>query len=109
MKTATHVIPDPPARHGIEERSTPGRLNAMRAILKSEGQAGEVAIDNLIDAHHILLGAILRQQLVDLEDGTKLSNRVAVGTLDAHDRQQLRWALEQIPSVADLLGTPLFG
>ena len=96
-------------RHGIADRSTPGRLEAVRAILEEQEQPGVAAINNLIDAHRILLGAILRQQLVDLEDGTALSNRVAAGALDSHDRQQLRWALEQIPSVADLLGTPLFG
>ncbi len=92
-------------RHGIAARSTAARFEAARPCLETGG----AVIDNLTEAHRILLNLILRQQLIDIEAGTKLSNRVAPKTLAAHDRQQLRWALEQIPSVADLLGTPLFG
>ena len=92
-------------RYGIAARSTAGRFEAAREHLKNSG----AAIDNLMEAHGILLDAILHQQLIDMETGTALSNRVAPDTLTAHDRQQLRWALEQIPSVADLLGTPLLG
>jgi signal-transduction protein with cAMP-binding, CBS, and nucleotidyltransferase domain len=61
--------------HGLEARSTPERLEGARG----KNDVPEVIIDNLIEAHRILLGAILHQQLVDIELGIALSNRVAPG------------------------------
>ncbi|HUV33037.1 MAG TPA: DUF294 nucleotidyltransferase-like domain-containing protein [Devosiaceae bacterium] len=90
-------------RHNIAVRSTPERLEAVR-------EAGIVPADtvnNLIEAHAILLGLILRQQLRDIDGGLALSNKVAPDELSSAERRQLGWALDQIPSVADLLGVPL--
>ena len=92
-------------RHGINERSTPARL---REAL-NKGVASERTIDNLIDAHGILLDQILRQQLRDIAAGVALSNSVAPSELDGSEQQQLKWALEQVPSVIDVLGTPVLG
>lgn len=92
-------------RHGIAARSTADRFEAARGHMAESG----TVIDNLLEAHRILLDTILRQQIRDIETGTPLSNNVAPDALTAHDRDQLKWALEQIPSVTDLLGTPLFG
>lgn len=92
-------------RHGLPDRSTRRRLEAAR----DAGHADADVVDNLLEAHEILLEAILRQQLRDLDAGEKLSNRVAPSQMTAHDRDQLRWALHQAPSVRDLLGAPLFG
>jgi signal-transduction protein with cAMP-binding, CBS, and nucleotidyltransferase domain len=61
----------------------------------------------LIDAHRLLFGMILDQQLRDIERGLKLSNKVAVNELTAYEREQLRWSLEQVRSVGNLLGDPL--
>ncbi len=47
---------------------------------------GAHLIDGLIDAHKILLGAILRQQLRDIEAGPDLSNKVELAALDAHEK-----------------------
>ena len=92
-------------RYRIAARSTPDRFDAARELVESGGSA----VDNLIEAHRILLDTILRQQLRDLEAGIALSNSVALGDLTAHQRQDVKWALAQVPSVADVLGTPLSG
>ncbi|MDE2791193.1 MAG: DUF294 nucleotidyltransferase-like domain-containing protein [Paracoccaceae bacterium] len=87
---------------GIRSRSTAERLRAF-------GECGVVPgplINDLVAAHGILLGAILRQQLSDLQVGLPLSNSVAVNELEGHDRQQLIWALERVPSVIDVMRVP---
>ena len=89
--------------NGVAERSTPGRLKAARAL----GIAPPETIDNLVEAHRILLGLILQQQLADIGRGLALGNKVAVGELGALERKELRWALDRIASVGDLLGAPL--
>jgi len=91
--------------HGVTARSTPERLEALRALdVVDVSLAGK-----LIEAHKFLLGAILGQQLRDLHAGVAVSNRVAPSEMDAHDRQQLVWALGQVDNVRTLLGTPGFG
>ena len=92
-------------RLGVSARSTADRFEAAREHMADRG----AVLDNLLEAHQILLGTILRQQLSDMETGVPLSNSVAPDALTAHDRDRLKWALEQIPSVTNLLGTPLFG
>lgn len=92
-------------QHGIRERSTPARLRKAG----EKGVASERLIDNLIDAHGILLNQILRQQLRDIGAGVALSNSVAPNDLDGSELQQLKWALEQVPGIVDVLGTPVFG
>lgn len=88
--------------HGISERATPARLAAAR----DRDVPGAHVIDSLIDAHKILLNAILRQQLRDIETGIDLSNTVELAALDAHEKQELKWALEQSPSISSLLDVP---
>ena len=90
-------------RHGIDARATFDRLTLAKADLPDNAHT----IDALLDAHRILIGAVLRQQLRDLERGLRLSNAVRPSELGKHEAQQLRWALEQIPEVQNLLGTPL--
>ena len=89
-------------RHGIGSRSTAERLRAVRGHGVSED-----VVDLLVEAHGVLLDAILRQQLVDLRNGVTLSNAVAPETMDAPGRQRLKWALEQVPRAAGLLGVPV--
>ena len=66
-------------------------------------------LENLTEAHHIILATILEQQLLDLEAGIPLSNRVAPNALSSSLRDQLSWALDQVPNVSNLLGDPLAG
>jgi DNA polymerase-3 subunit epsilon/CBS domain-containing protein len=90
-------------KHRIRARSTPARFDTLSA------QVGKMqtTLENLGEAHRIILHAILDQQLLDLEAGIPLSNRVAPGSLSSASRDQLRWALEQVPNVSNLLGDPL--
>ncbi len=90
---------------GIGARSTPKRLLAA----KEHELASERTIDNLVEAHSFLLRLILAQQLRDLEAGVPLSNKVAPGDLSDSDRQEMKWSLEQVPRIQDLLGTPAVG
>ena len=89
-------------RHQVAERSTPGRLRAV----KDRAPGPEQLVENLIEAHRIILTGILKQQLYDLENGIALSNNVAPDKMTPTARINLRWALEQVPSVTDLLGVP---
>ena len=89
-------------RHVVADRSTPGRLRAVESLI----EAPETLIDNLDEAHHIILDCILKQQLFDLDNGIALSNRVAPAEMSPVLRSNLKWALEQVPSVADLVGVP---
>ena len=89
-------------RHGVRELSTPARLEAARAA----GIEAAHVVNDLIEAHRILLSAILRQQLRDIEAGLKLGNSVTPAEMSGHDNQQVRWAIEQVPKVRDLLGIP---
>jgi len=90
-------------KHRIRVRSTPERFAALSA------QVGKMqtTLKNLGEAHRIIFNAILEQQLLDLEAGIPLSNRVAPGSLDSASRDQLDWALKQVPNVSNLLGDPL--
>ena len=88
---------------GILERSTSGRLEAVW----NEADVPSRAVENLLEAHKILLGIILRQQLVDIERGTPPSARVDPKDMLSIDHDRLKWALEQVKSVGDLLGDPV--
>jgi CBS domain-containing protein len=90
-------------QHGVKARSTPERL----AAVSGKGDADPALVDRLTEAHRILLGAILEQQLHDLEVGIKPSNKVAPGDVSAAERDRLRWALEQVGLVPNVLGDPL--
>jgi DNA polymerase-3 subunit epsilon/CBS domain-containing protein len=91
-------------RHGFMVRSTPGRLAAARDL----GVEGMHIADDLIEAHRVILDLILRQQLRDIEAGLKLGNKVDPKQLDSFNLQQMRWAIDQVPKVRDVLGLPTF-
>ncbi|MGO1119917.1 DUF294 nucleotidyltransferase-like domain-containing protein [Rhodovibrionaceae bacterium A322] len=86
---------------GLRVRSTPERLEGLR----DKNLVDPSLIDNLLQAHKIMLGAILQQQLRDLEAGLTQSNKVAPGEMDAHARQDLTWALHRVGDAHSLLGT----
>jgi CBS domain-containing protein len=67
----------------------------------------QTTLENLTEAHRIIFNAILQQQLLDLEAGIPMSNRVAPASLSPSLRDQLKWALEQVPNASNLLGDPL--
>jgi DNA polymerase-3 subunit epsilon/CBS domain-containing protein len=90
-------------KHGIRAQSTPDRFNELRPRMGKMKKT----LKNLNEAHRIIFNSILEQQLLDLEAGIPLSNRVAPASLDPATREQLSWALEQVPNVSNLLGDPL--
>jgi len=90
-------------KHGERVRSTPQRYAAVNDDLVKM----QSTLRNMVEAHRIIFNVILQQQLLDLEVGIPLSNRVAPGTLSPASRDQLKWALKQVPNVSNLLGDPL--
>jgi len=92
-------------KHGDRVRSTPERFAAVSDDLEKM----QSTLRNLVEAHRIIFNAILHQQLLDLEAGIPLSNRVDPGPLSSSSRDQLKWALEQVPNVSNLLGVPVVG
>ncbi|MCP4874532.1 MAG: CBS domain-containing protein [Gammaproteobacteria bacterium] len=90
-------------KHGIRKRATPARF---KALAKKIGKM-LTTMENLREAHRIIFQIILDQQLRDLEAGIPLSNRVAPASLTSLQRDQLSWALEQVPNASNLLGDPL--
>ena len=90
-------------RFGLHARATPERLEGARELMPEEAYI----IDGLIDAHRLLLTAILKQQLRDIERGVPLSNTVAPKELSSADLDALKWAIEQVRNVPILLGNPL--
>ncbi|MFT5220376.1 MAG: CBS domain-containing protein [Gammaproteobacteria bacterium] len=90
-------------KHGLRRQSTPARLDAV----STEINKMQNTLENLNAAHRIIFNTILEQQLLDLEAGIPLSNRVAPNNLGSALRDQLRWALQQVSNVSNLLGDPL--
>jgi signal-transduction protein with cAMP-binding, CBS, and nucleotidyltransferase domain len=90
-------------QNGLDERPTPARLEMAR----DRGAIAPELAASLIAAHRILLDTILAQQLRDIRRGVRLSNRVAPSELQGEQRDRLRWALKQVPDVANALGDPL--
>ncbi len=87
---------------GISARSTERRL---KALLDADA-APSKAVESLSAAHGILLEAVLRQQLRDIESGIAPSNLVAPREIDYVGQQRLRWALDQLRRINDLLSVP---
>lgn len=89
-------------RHGLSQRSTLFRLEALRG----RKDVPERQLNAVLEAHEVLLGAILRQQLSDITRGISPGNRVDPSALQKLDKDRLKWALEQVPAARDLLGVP---
>ena len=89
--------------NGDRPRSTPARLLAVSERLPEL----QSSFEKLDEAHRIIFGAILQQQLRDIESGVPPSNRVSPESLDAALSDRLGWALKQVPNVSNLLGDPL--
>jgi DNA polymerase-3 subunit epsilon/CBS domain-containing protein len=90
-------------QHHIRKQSTPERLLGARELQDKMN----AIFDNLDEAHRIIFNLILQQQLLDIEAGVPLSNSVAPASLSVLMRKQLKWALERVPGVSNLLGDPL--
>jgi DNA polymerase-3 subunit epsilon/CBS domain-containing protein len=90
-------------QHGVLVRSTAARLEALR----DKENVPAPQIEHLLEAHRIILGAILHQQLADIERGIPPSNRVDPKDISTGEKERLKWTLEQVKSVRDLVGDPV--
>ena len=82
-------------RHHVTARSTPARLNALKALRLG----AEHDLDSFIDAHELFLDLILKQQLEDIRRGLKPGNTVEARRLSHRERKQLRTALSAAEQV----------
>lgn len=90
-------------RFHVAERSTRRRLEAVKAMKIG----AERDLDAFVEAHGILLDAVLDQQLVDIAAGRPPSNKVEVARLDRAAKQRLLESLRNLKhinnTVRDLL------
>ena len=82
-------------RIGSTTRPTPERI---RDVLGS-GRIGEHDATMLIESQAVLMGHVLRQQLIDMKDGVAPSNRVAVANLSRDQRSDLRNRLHALDTI----------
>jgi len=86
-------------RHGVRARSTPERFRGVAAA----GIGSPDEIEAIIEAHRLLLGIILDQQLADADAGVPLSPKVDIARLSKATREKLRIALGHVRSAIDLV------
>ena len=89
----------------VGERSTPARL----AAVKSQHVGAEHDLDALIEAHRVLLGEILDQQLVDIGAGIPASNKVETRRLDSSRLAKLKDALKSLRYADEMVRDLLTG
>jgi CBS domain-containing protein len=90
-------------RHRIHERSTRGRLAALRGY----PSVPQRQLEALSEGHGLLMAAILNQQLSDIESGIAPSSNVDPRALSALEQSRLKWALQQVKSIPDILDVPV--
>ncbi len=90
--------------HHVVERSTPARLDGVKATLPH----AESDLDMLKDAHGVFVDMILAQQLDDIGRGVAPTNTVAVDRLRARQRTRLRIALESVANLNEMVRDLLF-
>ena len=91
-------------RHGILHRATPDRLNGVRALEIGAGND----LERAVDAHAILLDAMLDQQIDDIERGLPPSNAVEVASLSAPQQERLKRALGNLSNLDEMVRGLLF-
>ncbi|MGI9405895.1 MAG: DUF294 nucleotidyltransferase-like domain-containing protein, partial [Hyphomicrobiaceae bacterium] len=85
-------------KNAAKVRSSPDRLNSLRA--KGVGSPND--IEDVIDAHRTVVGALLAQQLVDSETGVPLSSNVDPRIRGKRAKASLGKALAAISTAIDL-------
>jgi DNA polymerase-3 subunit epsilon/CBS domain-containing protein len=87
-------------RHDVRQRATPERLKGVAA----RGIGSPKDVDAVIEAHRVILGAILNQQLIDTEQGIPLSTKVDVERFDKHRLAELKDALHKVDLIVAMVG-----
>jgi CBS domain-containing protein len=86
-------------RHDVRAHSTVDRLRGVAA----KGMAGLETVQSILDAHRVILGAVIGQQLADVEAGVPLSPRVDPSRLDKVQKAALKRALSQVDEAIGLV------
>lgn len=86
-------------KHGAAVRSSPDRLRAVVAA----GRASVEEVERILDAHKLILGAVLAQQIEDIEAGRRPGTWVDVGRLPAAERRALVRALSHAAGAVNLV------
>lgn len=86
-------------RHGVRVRATPDRLRGVAA----HGIGSPDEIEGIVEAHRVILGEILQQQLLDHAQGVPLSPRVEIRRLGKPRASVLRGALNAAASAVAML------
>jgi DNA polymerase-3 subunit epsilon/CBS domain-containing protein len=86
-------------RHDVRARSTADRLQGIAA----KGIAPPQTIEAILDAHRLILGTVIGQQLLDTEAGVPLSPRVDLKRFDKTEKARLKDALTQIDEAIGLV------
>ena len=92
-------------RFHVGERSTPARLSAVKSL----HVGAERDLDALIQAHRVLLGEILDQQLVDIGAGISASNKVETRRLNSGRLEKLKDALKSLRYADEMVRDLLTG
>ena len=96
MFTAARVLS---IRHDVRARSTVDRIDGAAA----KGVGSPAAIQSILNAHRLILGAVIAQQLVDTEAGVPLSPRVELKRLDKGQKTDLKDALSAVDEAIGLV------
>jgi DNA polymerase-3 subunit epsilon/CBS domain-containing protein len=86
-------------RHDVRARSTADRLQGLAA----RNIAAPELIRSILDAHRVILGTVIAQQLADTEAGIPLSPRVDPARLDKPQRAELKQALSAVEEAVGLV------
>lgn len=86
-------------KHDVRARSTTDRFSGVAA----QGIGSPAVIQSILDAHRLILGAVIAQQLVDTEAGVPLSPRVAPARLDKGQKAALKDALSAVDEAIGLV------
>jgi CBS domain-containing protein len=86
-------------KHDVRARATTDRLTGAAA----KGIGSPATIHAILDAHRLILGAVIAQQLVDTEAGVPLSPRVEVARLDKSQKAELKDALSAVDEAIGLV------
>ena len=60
---------------------------------------GRADVDGLTELHRILMTVLLQQQLRDLNDGVKLSNRVTASSLSKTETARVQDGLKRLAAI----------
>lgn len=85
-------------RHDLRHHRTERRLEALLAMEIGD----EAALTELLDGHGFLVSLLLAQQARDLNEGVRVSNRVALDTLAPSELARLKMVLRSVERIGNL-------